>query len=143
LRDEAEKLTMAIEEKRKQFHLESVSNDLPVMVSKMKEVVLEFGDIRGDWLELLYKLSVVLPKDAWLSEIECRRGGEVVIRGVAPSYRVLDEVVNAVRNVKADEDGKVPLFSEVVVTGAIGRQVAGRTLIDFRLMCSFRQTQRR
>jgi type IV pilus assembly protein PilM len=143
LRDEAEKLTMAVEEKRKQFHLESVSNDIPVMVSKMKEVVLEFGDIRGDWLELLYKLSVVLPKDAWLSEIECRRGGEVVIRGVAPSYRVLDEVVNAVRNVKADEDGKVPLFSEVVVTGAIGRQVAGRTLIDFRLMCSFRQTQRR
>jgi len=143
LRGDAEKLVMAIEEKRAELRSELVSNDLPVIVSKMKEAVSKFGDIRSDLLELLYKLSMVLPKDAWLSELEYRRDSEVIIRGVAPSYRVLDEIVNAIRGMKADEGGKVPLFSEVVVTSAIGRQMAGRTLIDFRLMCSFRQTQRR
>lgn len=136
LQIEAEAMAKALDEKRSQLRSEIATESLSVTVSAMRDLLSEVSDVRSDWLEILYGLSVALPKEVWLSELECTRGREVAIRGTAMSYRALDEAVRSIRQLKFGGDEGSKIFSDVVVTSVVSREAAGKTLIDFRLVCS-------
>ncbi len=136
LQVEAEALAKALEERRSQLRSEVATGSLMATVSAMRHLLTEVSDVSGDWLEMLYGLSMALPKDVWLSELECARGREVTMRGTALSYRALDEAVRSIRQLKFGDGDKSTMFSDVVVTSVVSREVAGRTVVDFRLVCS-------
>lgn len=142
LQEEAEGVAREVEIMRTHLRSEMVSEGLSVAVAAMRNLALEASKAEWDWLELLHSLSLSLPGDVWLTELECTRGREVIMRGTALNYRSLDEAVRSIRQMKSS-DGRGQFFSDVVVTSVVSRDLGVKSVIDFRIVCTFARANMR
>lgn len=113
--------------------------DVPSKVAAMRRVLEVAYEPHSDWLQLLYKLSIEWPTSAWVNEIYCLKGREVVIRGTARSYAAINEAVQALRKLTTDaldaSDG-ASFFTDVVTSYTTTREVDNHIVVDFRLTCT-------